>query len=268
MKELEVLRRWRETETQDVPLGRLKIDRAFQPRDVRIVPFADRARAERETERHIARLADALSGGDLEPLLAARIDGALYVIDGHHRLKAHRRAGKRTTPARILETDAATAGMVSKLVNCDGAKLPMHAEQARECAWQWMAHDSAQGTRPLSLSDRQVARTFGTTKDTIGNMRRALPTVNPGDFTHEACDPGTGWPLWKYVKGNAMRDRFACVPEDERQRVQDERLAAKLAAMLDKSGRNAFLRAVALLKDEAVAEALAELADAVAEHDA
>lgn len=226
------------------------------------------SRSDRYSKRGDVGLADALGDGELEPMLVARVDGALYVVDGHHRMKAHRRAGRRSARVRILDMGAATAVMASKLVNCGGAKLPLHAEQARECAWQALVADTACGTRAPSMSDRAYARAFGTSRETIGSMRRRLPDVNPADYSADACDPGTDWPRWKHVKGNAIRDRHADVPEHERQRAQDERNAAKLAAMLVRIGAEAFRCAVALLKDEAAADALADLAEAAEAADA
>lgn len=265
MEKLEaLLTHWQAQDVRTVSTGKLRTDPALQPRDACIAPFADRSRLESESERHIARMADCLVDSELEPMLVADVSGVLYVVDGHHRLKAHKRARERQARVRVLSVTWNDAVAASKLVNCGGAKLPLHPEQARECLWQSMAAATQHGMLPLDVSNRQLGRIFGTSKDTAAAMRKHLSKVNPRDFTADALDSGTGWPRWKYVKGNAMRDRFDDVPQDDRERIADERRATKLAVMIAKDGTDAFLRSIALLKHEAIAEAAAELAEAMA----
>jgi hypothetical protein len=260
-----VLTRWHAQPVQELPAGRIKTDTAYQPRDPSIAPFRDRARLERESEQHIARLAEHLQDADLEPLLVADTGAGLYVVDGHHRLRAYKRAGRRPVPVRVLQITPEQARLVSKLVNCSGAKLALHAEQARECAWQTLAHITRRGRCPLpaDTSARAIGRKFGTSHETVRAMLRKLPEVKPQDYGPTACDPGTGWPQWRYVKGNAIRARFEDVPLDQRERLQDERRAAKLAAMVERDGRDAFIRSVAILRDEALSAAAEELASAL-----
>ncbi len=266
MEKLEaLLTRWQAQDVRAVSVGKLRTDDALQPRDARIAPFTDRGRLESESERHVAQMADRLVDSELEPMLVADVDGVLYVVDGHHRLKAHKRARERQARVRVLSVTWNDAVAASKLVNCGGAKLPLHPEQARECLWQSMAAATQHGMLPLDVSDRQLGRTFGTSRETVGAMRRRLPSVNPREFNADALDPGTSWPRWKHVKGNAMRDRLDDVSQDDRERIADERRATKLAAMIAKDGTDAFLRSVALLKNEAIAEAAAELAEAMAD---
>jgi ParB-like chromosome segregation protein Spo0J len=265
MENLEsLLAHWRLQEPQRVSLGSLRTDPAFQPRDVTLAPFRDRGRLEAESARHVEQLTRALSGaGELEPLLAARIGGKLIVVDGHHRLAAHRRSGRSHVLARVLETTTESALFVSKLANCGGAKLLMHAEQQRECAWQYLARVTMRGRLPLApgQSTRTLAALFGTSHDTISKMVQKLPKVDLGDYQTEAHDPGTAWPRWKYVKGNAWRDAFAEVSADARERHRDERRAGKLAALIDRDGMDAVLRSLRLLNQEALIEAAEKLAE-------
>jgi hypothetical protein len=115
---------------------------------------------------------------------------------------------------------AELAGMASKLVNCSGVKLAMHAEQSRECAWQTLAVMTHCGQReaPQEFSARAFALQYGTTKDTVCRMLKRLREVNPKEYQPEACDCGTGWPQWRNVKGNATRDRYEDLPIDTRER--------------------------------------------------
>lgn len=260
MEKLEnVLTRWRQTEPHRVPLGRLKTDSAYQPRNPRLVPYKDSARWKADADAHIARLAAHLAYGELDPLLVADIDGKLMIVDGHHRLLAHRRAGKCDALAHIMRLTTDEARMVSKLVNCDPGKLKMHDEQRRECAWQYLAYVTTQGRTglPACASRRRLAQRFGVGREAIRGMLKRLPEVNLAEYGEAACDPGTGFPNWKHVKGNAIRDRFADVDDDMRTQRQDERRAAKLAAIIDKDGSEAFLRSLRLLEHEALADAAA-----------
>lgn len=256
---------WRAMAPQLVAIGRLREAEAYQPRDKRIAPFRDQGRLEDEAERHVADLTAKLGDGrDLDPLLVANIDGTLFVIDGHHRMKAYRNAGRRSVPACVRETTEAEALLASKAVNCDGVKLPMHPEQSREAAWQYLAAQTLRGRLGLPEGDtlRTIGRTFGIGKDTVAAMLKRLPTVNAAEYSPESTDPGTGWPRWKYVKGNAWRDAFANVPDEARDRHRDERRAAKLAKMIDRDGLEAFLRSLRLLAMEALDEAADRLAEA------
>lgn len=269
MQKLEaMLAEWRALEPQEVSLGRLREAEAYQPRNVRLAPFRDRGRLESASEAHIADLAAKLaSGHDLEPLLVARIGGELFLIDGHHRLRAYRREGRRSVPVRIRESTEAEALLASKAVNCDGVKLPMHAEQKREAAWQYLALQTSRGRYrlPDGESLRRIAATFGAGKSTLSRMLQRMPTVALGDYPADACDPGTGWPQWKHVKGNAWRDVAAEVPEDVRERHRDERRAAQLGKIIDRDGMEAFLRSLRLLEAEAITEAADRLAEASGE---
>lgn len=263
-----LLSAWRAIEPQQVLRGRIKEADRFQPRNVRLVRFRDRGRLEGASEQHVSDLAAKLAAGHgLEPLLVASISGTLFLIDGHHRLKAYRREGHRTIPVRVMETTEAKALLASKGVNCDGVKLPMHAEQKREAAWQYLALQTDRGRQglPQGESLRDIGAAFGVSKDTASRMLRKLPDVIPAHYAPDACDAGTGWPQWRYVKGNTFRDVAAEVPEDVRERHKDERRAAALGKIIDRDGIDAFLRSLRLLQREAVtaaADRLAEVAEA------
>ncbi len=266
-----LLAAWRAVEPQQVALGKLKEDPMFQPRNLRLIPYADRGRQEAASENHVADLAAKLTNGrELEPLLVARIDGKLWLIDGHHRLKAYRRQQRRTVPVRIMDADQTTALMVSKVVNCDGVKLPLHTRQKADGAWQYLAHVTARGRLPLPGGESQhsLERTFGVPRTTIRRMLKRLPTIKLSEFGPEACDAGTGWPQWRQCCGNAWKSFCDDVPEDKREQHLIERTAARLAAIKDKTGAEVFLKALKALQDEAIAEAADKLAEAEATEDA
>lgn len=261
-----LLATWRAIEPQPVALGSIKEDPAYQPRIESLPSYRDRGRQEKARDEHVAYLTTKLDEStDLDPVLVARVDGRHLLIDGHHRIKAYRRAGRRTIPARIKEATHGQAVIASKGVNCDGLKLPMHPEQRREAAWQYLAHQTRQGRRKLPKGEslRGIGRLFDVGRTTLGRMEQKLATVNPSGYSAEACDPGTGWPQWRHVRGNATRDAFSDLPADQREAWRDEKRAKQLGKIIDRDGLDAFLRSLRLLEiDEvnAAAEALAEAA--------
>src|SRR3546814_11093632 len=115
----------------------------------------------------------------------------LFVGDGHHRLKAYRRAQRETIPARVYPMDRRMAVLVSKLVNCDERALEMHAEQRRDAAWQYLAAVTRQGKAGMPEGDscRTVAGRFGISAPTVPRMVRKLPPTAPQNFNPETHDP-------------------------------------------------------------------------------
>jgi len=264
------LAHWRERPATLIPLERIETDEAMQPRSSDVVPAKYRRRLDEMSDLHIARMREdlaAFAGKETEPLLVAECGGRLLLVDGHHRLSAYRLAGRNSVPARLMPLGRPEAVMVSKLVNCDGAKLPLHPDQARDAAWQYLAHVTSHGriAMPNGLSLRGIGATFGISKTTVARMVAQVSEVNPKDYADEAKDPGTDWPRWRYVRGNAWRDSTADIRIEKRQRARAERVAEKFAAIMDNEGPQVSRMAVAILltqrKDEAT-DLLDELLDA------
>ncbi|MGN6237883.1 DNA-binding protein [Dyella sp.] len=261
---------WQALPITMVPLAGIETDEALQPRTRDVVAARDRHRLDEASELHIARMRDDLAAfpsKEAEPLLVAEVGGRQLLVDGHHRKEAYRQARRSVAPVRLLRLSMDEAVLVSKLVNCEGVKLPLHPEQAKEAAWQYLAHITERGRRPLppGQSRRGIAGTFGVSKSTVCRMIEMLPKVKLGDFGEEALDPGTGWPRWRQCRGNAWRDVLDDVSQDDRDRVKASRLAEKMAAMLDKAGSKVARMAVVMLvaerKDEA-ADLLMQYLDA------
>ena len=57
-------------------------------------------------------------------------------------------------------------------------------------------------------------------------MVKALPIINLSDFYQDALDPGTGWPLWRFCKGNA--NPFEPAPDYKLAERQAEKIAIQL----------------------------------------
>jgi len=163
------------------------------------------------------------------------------------------------------------AAVVSKLVNCDGVKLPMHKQQAYDAAWQYLAHITKRGRvpRPAELSYRAIAGRFDISHMTAKRMIQELPQVKLEEFPEEACDPVTGWPRWQHVRGNAWRDNYSDVGIDIRMQHAAERLATRAGALFEKAGPEITLMAVSLMRAQAEDgryDALAEWASAQDSH--
>ena len=131
MKELKSeLSDWRAVPAEQAELSSLKTDDALQPRDPNATRRADAGYEQRETERQIQDLTRVLTADlseELEALLAAKVDGTLYVVDGHHRLAAYENAGRRMGPVRGRAMTKRRAVQLSRLVNLDGRNLSAHA---------------------------------------------------------------------------------------------------------------------------------------------
>ncbi len=237
-----------------LPLAELKTDNTFQPREVRMVPFREQAGVERRSEDHIAvmRLAlEAAQDTELEPVLVADVQGSRYVVDGHHRLTAYRRAQRETIPARVMPMDRAQAVLVSKLVNCADRALEMHAEQRRDAAWQYVAAVTRRGATslPAGQSLRSIAGRFGIGKNTAGTMVRKVSEVNPKEWPESALDPGTGWPRWRKVRegGTAWQQELEQMSLDQIVQHEAEQLAKKIGALQQRADAQAFRLALRLL---------------------
>lgn len=256
------LERLKGTEVQRLPLVSLETDKALQPRDIRMVRFRDQTKVERRSEDHIGAMRLALEAAqaiELAPVLVAEIDGQLFVVDGHHRLKAYHRAKRETIPARVMSMDRHRAVLISKLVNCDERALEMHAEQKRDAAWQYLAAVTKRGTGglPTGESLRAIAGRFGVSRDTIDRMRRQLSRIDLKDWNSEALDPGTGFPRWRYVRENkgAWHDMQQYMDVEQLTQYEAERLAKRMGALIDNATPEATRRAVQMLRIESMMEA-------------
>lgn len=238
----QALQRLQAAEVQHLPLAALKTDEALQPREARMVPVKDQGRVERRSEEHTGTMRLALEAAqsiELEPVLVADVDGVLYVVDGHHRLRAYRLAQRETIQARVLPLKYPEAVMVSKLVNCAERALEMHAEQKRDAAWQYVAAVTRRGATglPAGESLRTIAGRFGISKDTAQRMIHKLPEVNLKDWNSTALDTGTGFPRWRYVReaGAGWRDMKEKMDMGQRIQHEAEKLAKKMGALMDKA---------------------------------
>jgi hypothetical protein len=123
------------------------------------------------------------TGDTMEPLLVAKIDDALYVVDGFHRLEAAQRAGLATMQGRVKVMNLRRAVQLSRLVNIGNRALALTSGQRSEAAWQHVLDITRGGKRTLreaGTTQDEVKDAFGISKrQTIGSM------VKQGEFAAE-----------------------------------------------------------------------------------
>ena len=251
-----LLQRWRETDPRRLPCRELGTDEALQPRVQRLAPYRDWPRLEDASEEHVAVMRSRLASSsavELEPVLVAKVDASLLLVDGHHRLRAYIAERRATIPARILQVTLRQAILASKFANLDGAKLPLHSEQRRDAAWQYLAELTHRGTLglPEGESLRSLGARFGIAANTVRAMLKKLPEVDPSSYSEEACDPGLRWPRWKYVRDSAWKGGLDAMPADMRAEWRAEKVAAQLARVMERADVEILLRALTLLCGEA-----------------
>ena len=265
MTALQALERLKSVQAKLVPLRDILTNPAMQPRVERMIPIRDTGRAKESSERHICtfrQVLESLEGNELEPILIAFItertpilEPGLYVVDGHHRLKAYERTGREAIPARILPMDCRTAVMVSKLVNCTGRSLEMHPEQCRDAAWQYLADVTQRGAAELPKGEslRSVAARYGISKGTVSSMLAYLPSVELKGFHPMTIDPGTGWPRWRYVReaGKGWHTSLPATP-GERFNREAEKAARQAAKFVETYAPAIRARALEMLANDEV----------------
>jgi len=256
---------WHNITPEMVEIEMIETDDKYQARNKRLAPFKDRGRLESASAQHIDTLALKLGKKrQLDAVWLARIDDKLYLVDGHHRLQAYRKKKRDSIPARIRDSTEMDAIMVSKACNCVGVKLPMHAEQCREAAWQHLALVTHRGRRemPVGESSHKIAMLYGISKNTLTAMKKKMTKIKLDEYPPEACDVGTGWPQWKQVRGNTQRDDGDDIPVDKRERIKTERLAERLGVLLETNGLDRFVKALRLLTMDELNEIAEQMEEA------
>lgn len=256
-----VLAELKKQTTKQIPLNRPKTHDALQPRNKSVLLFRDRHKQDALEEEQIVRFRLQLETSntvELDAVLVAKVAGKYYLLDGHHRLKAYKRARRTSIPAKTLEMPWGTAVLVTKLVNLGGIKLPLFKRQATECAWQHIAAVTNLGKQwlPVGSSTRSLGARFGIGHNTVASMIKRWPLVNLREYPTESCDAGTGLPLWKYVRGNMYSGlEEALGPETVEQR-RVEKCAAQIAKTREQFGDDTFGKGIQLLKQDGEDEKL------------
>lgn len=154
-------------------LGTLVVaPKVFQPRDME-----DRSWTK---DAHIANLAKVVrETGKLDPIEVFAIDGKLFVVDGHCRLRAYVQAGCNMSlkiPVRLVQGTLGDA-----LKSCASAnrkdKLAFTEDDKAEAAWRIVIYDEKRERYSL----RAIEAATGISKSTVANMRKALTSEVDSD---------------------------------------------------------------------------------------
>jgi ParB-like chromosome segregation protein Spo0J len=161
LKEREGAARPPPTDRAKLPLDEIEVVEAvFQPR----AGFS---------KEHAGQLTKALREmGELDPILVIQLGERPVVIDGHHRLKAYRMAGRTAIPAVYF------AGTLLEAVERAGAentktRLPMSPQERQDYAWRLTTMMGAE------LSIARVGRAAGVSESQVSNMRKAMRILGP-----------------------------------------------------------------------------------------
>jgi uncharacterized ParB-like nuclease family protein len=252
-------------ESTQVPLGDVMTHPALQPRDPALLHARDRDRQEQQSAAHIedmARLLKADSKADLVAVRIADVAGELYLVDGHHRFKAYKRAKRETIPAHVAPMTLVQASNASKLANVTHTKLEMKPAQKRNALWHHLralTHDGTQDL-PHGVSQRKLAGLFGCTHDTVARMLRKVAEVDPTAFPEEHRDGITGWPHWRYVSETARNGMYQAMHPDSRLSWKADKYRKKLVRLWETTDREAIELAHKWLREEAREESERALA--------
>jgi hypothetical protein len=229
---------------------------ALQPRSQNLIKEREALRQEEQSERHVqdmAQLLRALPREDLEPLSLARVGAVLYVVDGHHRLKAYRRAKRAELPARVVTMTLVEASHASKLANVSHTKLEMLPAQKRNALWHHLAAITDRGSRglPKGTSQRDLAGRFGVALQTVQRMLQKMPEVDRWEFPPEHCDGITKFPHWRYVCQSVRAQMYQALSPDARIEWKSGKYARRLLKLWEQFPPEAVRLAHERLKEEA-----------------
>ncbi|WP_159016613.1 ParB/RepB/Spo0J family partition protein [Cognatiluteimonas profundi] len=232
-------------ELRQVPIADIKTHPALQPRDPALLKQREQLRQEQQSELHVHDMAQLLKAdprADLVPLQVAEVDGGLYVVDGHHRLRAYRRAKRETVPAKVQAMTLAQASHASKLANITHTKLEMRPPHKRNALWHHLAAITHQGSLqlPKGVSQRSLQGHFGVSLDTVQRMLRRLPEVDPTKYPEEHCDGITRWPHWRYVCRTVRSDMYQAMTPDARVEWEAQKYLRKLLKLWEQTDRRAL----------------------------
>lgn len=143
----------------------------FQPRHDSI------AYAPGRSEGHISALAkEPKAGRPLDPVTVVDMGGKWFLVDGHHRMQAYRRAKwKREVPVNVVQSNLQAAERVEWAITlsiAENAKAKLGLVEADKMAraWQAVAREA-----PGSIAG--LSKTYGVSERTIANMRKVRATL-------------------------------------------------------------------------------------------
>lgn len=106
------------------------------------------------------------SGAKLPPIECVRIDGALHVVDGFHRLAAHIRRGEDRIEANVVDGTVEHALAAASSANIAHGLRRTNEDKLRSVRMYLTAHPSA--------SDRKAATHCGVSHPTVAKVRHEM----------------------------------------------------------------------------------------------
>ena len=147
----------------------LSVDAIRQHKDLQF-------RVEGLSLQHVKKLVRVLEAGGepLAPVRVARIGKALYLVDGHHRLEAHRKAGRDTIGAEVARMSLQDAKDAARVANANHGKAMSRADKALVWASYMTDGMHLDGDRPKA--SRVIAEELGQlwSHETIRQKLRAM----------------------------------------------------------------------------------------------
>jgi hypothetical protein len=213
----ETFEQFKATPITTVPLNQIQCDPAMQPRDIALLPKAERAAERSDRGRQVADMQQRLADSPkltLDPLYLARVGDVLYVVDGHTRREAYIAARRKNAPAAIVPMSREVAVMVSKVVNTTPRARALRRRMVNEAWWAVLWQLSDGGKKDPGPVARALARRFGVDKKGPTKACKWMREgwIDPETFTAAQCDPDTGRPYYSAV-ALAVHRRFQGTPE-------------------------------------------------------
>jgi ParB-like chromosome segregation protein Spo0J len=177
----------------------------FQPRDSEL------------NEKHVQDLIRGLKGqGVLDPVLVLVIGAEVYLLDGHHRMRAY-----RTVKKPVMVPVVYFEGIVKEAVMAAGAanskvKLAMTNGERQDYAWRLV--------RAGCFSKSQISRASGVSVPQIDIQRKTLKTLG---------EAGLGVGSWSRAQRQARGLTFEALTDDE----MSAKLEAQAEAWADQMAR-------------------------------
>lgn len=172
------------------------------------------------SDRHIRELADVAKVRDLDRLTVWWDGKKWTVIDGHHRIKAYIRAGRRghSVPVEVFEgTPEEALGRAAEANTKD--KLQMSSSEKSNAAWRLVVmsegRSKAQQAQDASVSERLVALMRKTKATLMRDPERSLE-----DLAEMS---------WQDARRTAAGESLDWTPEDEEARVEKMTTALRKA---------------------------------------
>lgn len=152
------------------------------------------------SEAHAGELAKALAGGAvLPPLLVVQVGVVAVLVDGHHRLAAHRMAGREEVAVRYFAGTLREAVLAACGENYK-SKLPMSATERADAAWRYVLLGG--------YSKATIAQSTGVAERTVAYMRSAMTQLGVEAF---------GYVAWWQARLRAKGADPADMTDDERE---------------------------------------------------